>query len=92
MLESEFQIGNSGFIKVFIDVNASKKVLWLCKVRSSLWLALTSIYKLYFRGPPPAQAALQQIPSVARREGREGREGRWPGIEQLTLIAYKPQN
>ena len=51
--------------------------------------AATSIYKLYFRGPPPAQAALQQIPSVVRREGREGR---WPGIEQLTLIAYKPQD
>jgi reactive intermediate/imine deaminase len=49
----------------------------------------TSIYKLYFRGPPPAQAALQQIPSVERKEGREGR---WPGIEQLTLIAYKPQS
>ena len=48
----------------------------------------TSIYKLYFRGPPPAQAVLQQIPSVERKEGREGR---WPGIEQLTLIAYKPQ-
>ena len=51
--------------------------------------AATSIYKLYFRGPPPAQAALQQIPSVERKEGREGR---WPGIEQLTLIAYKPQD
>jgi 2-iminobutanoate/2-iminopropanoate deaminase len=49
--------------------------------------AATSIYKLYFRGPPPAQAALQQIPSAERKEGRQGR---WPGIEQLTLIAYKP--
>jgi reactive intermediate/imine deaminase len=47
----------------------------------------TAIYKLYFEGPPPAQAALQQIPSAARKEGAEGR---WPGIEQLTLIAYKP--
>jgi enamine deaminase RidA (YjgF/YER057c/UK114 family) len=50
--------------------------------------AATSIYKLYFRGPPPAQTALQQIPSVERSEGREGR---WPGIEQLTLIAYRPK-
>ena len=48
----------------------------------------TAVYTLYFEGPPPAQAALQQIPSVERKGDREGR---WPGIEQLTLIAYKPQ-
>lgn len=47
----------------------------------------TGVYKLYFDGPPPAQTALQQIPPVNRVEGPEGR---WPGLEQLTLIAYKP--
>lgn len=46
----------------------------------------TGVYKQYFEGPPPAQAALQQIPPVERKEGPEGS---WPGLEQLTLIAYK---
>jgi enamine deaminase RidA (YjgF/YER057c/UK114 family) len=45
-----------------------------------------SVYKLYFDGPAPAQAALQQLPPVERKEGPEGR---WPALEQLTLIAYK---
>jgi enamine deaminase RidA (YjgF/YER057c/UK114 family) len=49
----------------------------------------SKVYKLYFQGPPPAQAALQQVPSVERKEGREGR---WPGMEQLTLIAYQPRS
>ena len=49
----------------------------------------SKVYKLYFQGAPPAQAALQQVPSVERKEGREGR---WPGIEQLTLIAYQPRS
>lgn len=48
-----------------------------------------NVYKLYFEGPAPSQAALQQIPPVDRKEGPEGR---WPGLEQLTLIAYKPAN
>ncbi len=46
----------------------------------------TGVYKQYFEGPPPAQAALQQIPPAERKEGPEGR---WPGLEQLTLIAFK---
>jgi reactive intermediate/imine deaminase len=46
-----------------------------------------NVYKLYFNGPAPAQAALQQLPPVERKEGPEGR---WPALEQLTLIAYKP--
>jgi len=46
-----------------------------------------SVYKLYFEGPAPAQAVLQQLPPVERKEGPEGR---WPGLEQLTLIAHKP--
>lgn len=45
------------------------------------------VYKLYFDGPAPAQAVLQQAPPVHRQEGPEGR---WPALEQLTLIAYKP--
>jgi len=47
------------------------------------------VYKLYFEGPAPSQAALQQLPPAVRKEGPEGR---WPGLEQLTLIAYKPAN
>ncbi len=47
----------------------------------------TGVYKLYFEGPAPAQAALQQVAPVERKEGPEGR---WPGLEQLTLIAHKP--
>ena len=46
-----------------------------------------SVYKLYFDGPAPSQTALQQIPPANRVEGPEGR---WPALEQLTLIAYKP--
>ena len=45
-----------------------------------------SVYKLYFEGPPPAQAALQQIAPAKRVEGPEGR---WPALEQLTLIGYQ---
>lgn len=46
-----------------------------------------SVYKLYFEGPAPAQAIVQQLPPVERKEGPEGQ---WPGLEQLTLIAHKP--
>jgi reactive intermediate/imine deaminase len=46
-----------------------------------------SVYKLYFEGPAPAHAVLQQLPAVERKEGPEGR---WPALEQLTLIAHKP--
>jgi reactive intermediate/imine deaminase len=45
----------------------------------------TAVYRLYFEGPPPAQAALQQI---APAERKADAEGRWPGLEQLTLIAH----
>jgi enamine deaminase RidA (YjgF/YER057c/UK114 family) len=46
-----------------------------------------SVYKLYFDGPAPAHAVVQQLPPVERKEGPEGQ---WPALEQLTLIAYKP--
>ena len=46
-----------------------------------------SVYKLYFEGPAPAHAIVQQLPPVERKEGPEGR---WPALEQLTLIAHKP--
>jgi reactive intermediate/imine deaminase len=46
-----------------------------------------SVYKLYFDGPAPAQAVVQQLPPVERKEGPEGQ---WPALEQLTLIAHKP--
>jgi enamine deaminase RidA (YjgF/YER057c/UK114 family) len=46
-----------------------------------------NVYKLYFDGPAPSQAVVQQLPPVERKEGPEGQ---WPGLEQLTLIAHKP--
>lgn len=45
------------------------------------------VYKLYFEGPPPAQATLQQLPPATRAEGPQGQ---WPALEQLTLIAHRP--
>lgn len=44
------------------------------------------IYELYFPGMLPARTVLQQLPPADRKPLPNGR---WPGLEQMSLIAYR---
>ena len=47
---------------------------------------LNEVYRLYFSEPLPARSVVQQLAPVERKARPNGR---WPGLEQLSLIAVK---
>jgi reactive intermediate/imine deaminase len=48
------------------------------------------VYKQYFKGIPPAQTSVQQVPSAERKSDEEGH---YPTLEQVSLIAVRnPRN
>jgi|SRR5579871_287760 len=49
--------------------------------------AMNKIYAKYFKAPFPARTTIQQIAPVADRKPDE--EGRYPGLEQISIIAVK---
>jgi enamine deaminase RidA (YjgF/YER057c/UK114 family) len=48
--------------------------------------AFHNIYKKYFKGSPPAETTLQQIPPGDRKADAEGQ---YPTLEQMSLIAVR---
>lgn len=49
--------------------------------------AMNKIYAKYFKPPYPARTTIQQVAPVADRKPDD--EGRYPGLEQISLIAVK---
>ena len=49
--------------------------------------AMNKIYAKYFKAPYPARTTVQQVAPVGDRKADE--EGRYPGLEQISLIAVK---
>ncbi len=49
--------------------------------------AMNKIYAKYFKAPYPARTTIEQVAPVADRKADE--EGRYPGLEQISLIAVK---
>jgi len=49
--------------------------------------AMNKIYAKYFKAPYPARTTIQQVAPVGDRKADE--EGRYPGLEQISLIAVK---
>ena len=49
--------------------------------------SMNKIYAKYFKQPYPARTTIQQVAPVADRKPDE--EGRYPGLEQISLIAIK---
>jgi enamine deaminase RidA (YjgF/YER057c/UK114 family) len=49
--------------------------------------AMNKIYAKYLKPPFPARTTIQQIAPTAERKSDE--EGRYPGLEQISLIAVK---
>ena len=47
---------------------------------------LNEVYRLYFSEPLPARGVVQQLAPVERKARPNGR---WPGLEQMSLIAVK---
>jgi enamine deaminase RidA (YjgF/YER057c/UK114 family) len=49
--------------------------------------AMNKIYAKYFKPPYPARTTIQQVGPVGERKSDE--EGRYPGLEQISIIAVK---
>jgi len=49
--------------------------------------AMNKIYAKYFKPPYPARTTIQQVAPVGERKSDE--EGRYPGLEQISIIAVK---
>jgi len=49
--------------------------------------AMNKIYAKYFKPPYPARTTIQQVAPVADRKSDE--DGRYPGLEQISIIAVK---
>jgi len=47
---------------------------------------MNGVYAEYFGHPPPARTTIQQILPVERQPDKRGR---WPGLEQISIIAVK---
>jgi enamine deaminase RidA (YjgF/YER057c/UK114 family) len=50
--------------------------------------AFNKVYAEYFKGTPPAQTVVQQLPPATRSSDQQGH---FPDLEQMSLIAIKPR-
>jgi enamine deaminase RidA (YjgF/YER057c/UK114 family) len=50
--------------------------------------AFNKVYAEYFKGSPPAQTVIQQLPPATRSSDQQGH---FPDLEQMSLIAIKPR-